>query len=97
MPVAFANRFKLERRADHFFLSFRISQKEEADDLGEEVAHIVMPLTLAIDVSLKLFEGMFYAVPQLQAHFSRFQTAVNNLNALSHKAQTDQAQASAKK
>lgn len=72
----FVNKVNIERRTDHFILSFSV-------DGGEAVARVALPLTSAIDLSLELFGAMLKSAAELQHHFSALQTRIDELNKLS--------------
>ena len=80
--MQFANRIKIDRKADHFIIRFGASQSSDESDEGAEVAVIALPLTTGTNLSLDLFSGMFSSIPELHVFMDKVQLRINDLNKL---------------
>ncbi len=91
--MVFANRISIDRFNDHFVIHF--SAAETKDGEAEEVASVVLPLTIGVELALKLFEAMYSSMIELQAHFVDIQRTIDSLNNVAENAKAEQAQAQA--
>lgn len=89
--MLFANGISIDRFNDHFVIKFSAAPSKDGE--AEEVAAVVLPLTIGVELALKLFEAMVHSMVELQLHFVDVQKTINNLNQIAEKAKVKQAEA----
>lgn len=83
-----ANRVRVEQRTDYFLVRFGFSTSKDLSDEGEEVASVMLPLTVATTAAVELFEGVYKATADVTSFFGTLQTRIDKLNAMSGKGTT---------
>lgn len=77
-----ANRFQLNRSADHFVVTFASSSSGDLSDNGERIVELAIPLTVGIELALQLFDGMLRSLYDLNVQVNGLQERMNGLTRL---------------
>jgi hypothetical protein len=83
-----ANRFRVTHFADHVVLRFGFSEADDIEDFGEQLDEVVLPITTATRLAMKLFESVIRSTVDITQFFTELQDPMAKLNALSAEAST---------
>jgi hypothetical protein len=82
--VKFSDSFNIERRVDHFVVSFSHGEKDEAP------SSVVLPITVGARLAIDLFSAMIESMIDLQTSVAQINESVNQLNKVAQDAKAAQ-------